>query len=88
MPVLAHQDVSGCCGLMCFKPADNGCSWFLSGCVAAVAWCVSSLLTTPVLGSPESEWLLWLGASSLLTMAVLGVPACECLLWFGVFQAC
>ena len=31
-------------------------------CVAAVPWCISSMLTMPVLGSPGCEWLLCLDA--------------------------
>ena len=60
MPAMALQRVSGCCDLLCFKPANNACSWLSSLWVTAVACCVSSLLIMPVLVSLESEWLLWL----------------------------
>ena len=53
---LALQPVSGCCTLLCFKPTDNPCSWLSRKWVAAVPYCVSSLLTIPVLGSPACEW--------------------------------
>ena len=55
---LALQDVSGCCGLLCFKPAKNACSWLFSLWVATVHCCVSRLLTISVFNSSVGEWLL------------------------------
>ena len=74
------QSVSSCCGLLCFKPADNGCPWLSSLWVAAVAGCVSSLLTMAVLGSPGSEWLLWFAVCQVcwqwLSLALQLVSGC------------
>ena len=83
---LALQEVSGCCGLLCFKPADNACPWLSSLWVAAVGCCVSSLLIMPVLGSPASEWLLWVAVFQAcwqcLSLALQLVSGCCGLLCF------
>ena len=60
---LALQRVGGCCGLLCFKPTDNSCSWLFSLWVATVPCCVLSLLTMTVLHSSECEWLLCFAVS-------------------------
>ena len=56
-----HQQVSGCCFLLCFKPGDEAFSLLLRMWVAAVPFCVSSessLLMLLALCSPVGEWLL------------------------------
>lgn len=56
----ALQDVSGWYALMYFKPADYAYSCSL-GCVTAMLKGASTLLTLPVLGCLECEWLPVLG---------------------------
>ena len=41
------QPVSGCCSLLCFKPADDACPLLSSWWVAGMSCCVSSLLIIP-----------------------------------------
>lgn len=53
----ALQKVSDCCALLCLKSAHYTCIWLFRRWVAAVHWCISSLLKMPVLGSLECEWL-------------------------------
>ncbi len=49
------------CGELDSEPAHNACPWLSRMWVASVVSCIWTLLTTPVLGSPECEWLmLWL----------------------------
>ena len=55
MPSLALQYVSGCFALLCFKFADNACSWLFSLWVAVVFFSVSNLLTTHILDSLGCE---------------------------------
>ena len=83
---LALQPVSDSCALLYFKPADNSCPWLSSKWVAAVPWCVSSLMTMPVLGSPACEQQLCLGVFqacwqylSLVLQLVSGSCALLCL---------
>ena len=81
---LALQNVSGCCVLLCIRPADDACPWLFSMWVAAVSCCVSSLLMMPVLGSPGSEWLLCLAVHQAcwwhLSLALQPVSDCCVLL--------
>ena len=78
--------MSGCCALACFKPANNACSWLFSWWVAVVPWCVSSLLTMPVLDSPACGWLLCLAVFQAcwqcLFLALQYVSGCYALLCF------
>src|SRR6266702_1238282 len=46
--------------------------------------CVSSLLTTPILGSAVGEWLLWLAAFPACQL-VLVSPGSEWLPWLAVY---
>ena len=52
---LAHQRVSECVSLTCFKLTDGSCSWLFSWWVAAKCCCTSRLQLT-FLGSLECEW--------------------------------
>ena len=52
--------MSGCCALLCFKPANNAWSLLFREWVAAVPCCISCLLTMFVLDSPVGVWLLHL----------------------------
>ena len=54
---LALQFVCGSSALLYFKPTNDACPWFFRKWVAAVPYCVSSLLMIPVIGSPVCEWL-------------------------------
>jgi len=56
---LALQYVSGFCGGLNLDPADNTCTWLFRKWVASMVSWIWTLLTTPVLGSPGCEWLLW-----------------------------
>lgn len=53
----AFQFVSGCYALLYFKPAPDIFPGLFSQWALAVSHWVSSLLTTPVLGSSVCEWL-------------------------------
>lgn len=56
--------------------------------MADVSNFVSSLLTTPALGSPESEWLQALLHCKLLNNTFLGSLECEWLVCLIAFEAC
>ena len=81
-----NKYVSGCCALVCFKPADDAWPWLSSMWVAAVPWCVSSLLTMSVLGSPVCEWLLchdvFQACWQWLSLALQDVSGCCALVCF------
>ena len=86
---LALQTVSDCGALLCFYLADNAYPWLSSQWVAVVPCYVFRLLTMPILGSPESEWLVVpCCVSSLLKMPVLGSPVCEWLWFLSICLPC
>ena len=57
---LALQNVSGYSGLLCFNHTDDACAGLPSWWVAAMAFCVLSVLMMSVLDSPGCEWPQWL----------------------------
>ena len=54
------QCVSGCCTLLSFRPAKDAFSWLCSLWVDAMLCYISTLLMTPLVGSPGCEWWLYL----------------------------
>ena len=84
---LALQEVSACCALLQFQPADHDCPWHSSLWVAVVPCCNPSLLIITVLCSPVCEWLWCLAHNSrLLIMPYCSV--CEWLWCFAAILAC
>ena len=72
--------------LLCFKPTEEAYPWLFRKWVAAIDCCISSLLTMPVLGSLECEWLLYFAMFQAcwksLSLALQPVSGCCALLCF------
>ena len=88
----ALQTVSCLSTLLFFKPVDDTCLWLFREWVAAVAFCVSSLLMMPVLGSPGSVWLQCLSVFHVcwwyLSSTHQGVSGCSSLCFKLTDYAC